>query len=247
MKVKICGITNLEDAGEAVRLGAWAIGLVHHRRSPRAVRAGDAAAIGEAFRRDCEIVGVFVNPTLDRVVDAVENARLSMVQLSGEEGASFCSEVARRTGAKVIKAVHVSSAADIHQAEAYRTDFHLFDAAVASRGGAAGGRAPGGAAGARGKARGGAAGARGKARGARGGTGRTFDWDLLAGHHSEIPTILAGGLKPDNVTEAIRVTRPDAVDVASGVESEPGLKDHLEMARFFEAAHYTPVGASESR
>ena len=220
MKVKICGITNLEDAEEAVRLGAWAIGLVHYRSSPRSVRAADAAAIGAAFRRDCEIVGVFVNPTLDRVVNAVENARLSMVQLSGEEGASFCSEVARRTGVKVIKAIHVSSAADIHQAESYRTDFHLFDAAATSAGGT---------------------------RLARGGTGRTFDWELLAGHHSGIPTILAGGLTPANVTEAIRITRPDAVDVASGVESSPGLKDHFEMARFFEAAHYTPVGAGGKR
>lgn len=220
MKVKICGITNLEDAEEAVRLGAWAIGLVHYRSSPRKVRAADAAAIGAAFRRDCEIVGVFVNPTLDRVVNAVENARLSMVQLSGDEGVSFCSEVARRTGVKVIKAIHVSSAADVHQAESYRTDFHLFDTAATSAG---------------------------QTRPARGGTGRTFDWDLLAGRHSEIPTILAGGLTSGNVTEAIRVTRPDAVDVASGVESSPGLKDHYEMARFFGAAHYTPVGAGESR
>ena len=151
---------------------------------------------------------------------AVENAALSMVQLSGEEGASFCAEVARRTGVKVIKAIHVSSAADIHQAESYRTDFHLFDAAATSAGGT---------------------------RLARGGTGRTFDWELLAGHHSGIPTILAGGLTPANVTEAIRITRPDAVDVASGVESSPGLKDHFEMARFFEAAHYTPVGAGGKR
>jgi phosphoribosylanthranilate isomerase len=220
MKVKICGITNLEDAEESVRLGAWAIGLVHHRRSPRSVRATDAAEIGAAFRRDCEIVGVFVNPTLERVVNAVENANLSMVQLSGEEGASFCSEVARRTGVKVIKAIHVSSAADIHQSEAYRTDFHLFDTAASSPGGA---------------------------KGARGGTGRTFDWDLLAGHHSAVPTILAGGLTPENVTEAIRVTRPDAVDVASGVESAPGLKDHSKLDDFFEAAHYTPVGAGEGQ
>jgi phosphoribosylanthranilate isomerase len=210
VKVKVCGITNLEDAGEAVRLGAWAIGLVHHKASPRSVRFGMAAEIGSAFRRDCEIVGVFVNPALERVVEAVENANLSMVQLSGDEGPSFCTEVARRTGAKVIKAIHVSSAADIHRAEAFRTDFHLFDT--------------GG--------------------GQWGGSGRTFDWDLLADHHSAVPFLVAGGLNPENVTEAIRVTRPDAVDVASGVELKPGVKDFGRMATFFRAARYTPVAGA---
>lgn len=209
MKVKVCGITNLEDAERAVELGAWAIGMIHHRGSPRAVKASVAAGIGAALRRDTEIVGVFVNPTLDRVVAAVEDEHLSMVQLSGNEGANFCLEVARRTGVKVIKAIHVSSAADIRQADAFRgTDYHLFDTG---------------------------------SRDSWGGTGRTFDWDLLADHHSGMPYILAGGLDPDNVTEAIRITRPDAVDVASGVEKAPGIKDHGRMASFFEAARYTPV------
>lgn len=212
MKVKVCGITNHEDAALAVELGAWAIGLIHHKESPRSVKASVAAGIGTEFRRDAEIVGVFVNPTLERVVAAVENAHLSMVQLSGNEGAQFCLEVARRTGVKVIKAIHVASAADIRRAEAYRgTDFHLFDS---------GGR------------------------GTWGGTGNAFDWGLLADHHSAMPFILAGGLDPENVTEAIRVVRPDAVDVASGVERKPGIKDHGRMASFFEAAHYTPVAGA---
>jgi phosphoribosylanthranilate isomerase len=211
MKVKVCGITNLEDAEEAVDLGAWAIGLIHDKASPRAVKFSDAAEIGQEFHRKCEIAGVFVNPTLDRVAEAVENANLSIVQLSGNEGASFCAEVARRTGVKVVKAIHVERGADIIRAEAYRTDFHLFDT-----------------------------GGKGKP----GGTGQHFDWELLADHHSDVPFLVAGGLTPENVTEAIRITRPDAVDVASGVESEPGLKDHFKMAKFFEAAHYTPVAGA---
>src|ERR1700674_3876592 len=125
MRVKICGVTNLDDAAEAVRLGAWAVGLVHYERSRRRCTLAQAAEIGAAFRRKCEVAGVFVNPTLDEVDRAVENAGLTMVQLNGNEGPSFCIEVARRTGAKVVKAVHVSSAADIHAAEANRTDFHL--------------------------------------------------------------------------------------------------------------------------
>ncbi|HEX2265290.1 MAG TPA: phosphoribosylanthranilate isomerase [Solirubrobacterales bacterium] len=207
MRVKFCGITNIDDAAEAVRLGAWAIGLIHFHGSPRDVDRAVAAQIGAAFRRKCEVVGVFVNPTLEEVTRAVENEGLTMVQLNGEEGAQFCAEVKRRTGLKVAKAVHVSSAADIHAAEAFRTDFHLFDR---------------------------------KAKGAWGGTGETFDWELLRGHRSEVPAILAGGLRPDNVAAAIEVTRPYAVDVASGVELEPGRKDHKAMEAFFEAAN--PVG-----
>jgi phosphoribosylanthranilate isomerase len=207
MRVKFCGITNLDDAAEAVRLGAWALGLIHYDKSPRCVEPPVAVEIGAAFRRKCEVVGVFVNPTLAEVDRAVEDAALTMVQLNGAEGSQFCSEVARRTGVKVIKAIHVASAADIHAAEAYRTDFHLFDR-------------------------------RGK--GMWGGTGESFDWELLRGHRSDIPDILAGGLRPQNVAEAVAVTQPFAVDVASGVELEPGRKDHAAMAAFFEAAQ--PAG-----
>jgi len=210
VRVKICGITNLDDAAEAVQLGAWAIGLIHYDRSPRFCPPGEAAAICAAFRRKCEVVGVFVNPELDDVAKAVEGAGLTMVQLNGEEGPSFCAEVARKTGVKVVKAVHVASAADVHAAEAFRTDFHLFDK-------------------------------RGK--GLWGGSGESFDWGLLAERRSEVPAIVAGGLRPENVAEAIAVTRPYAVDVASGVEAEPGRKDHAAMTAFFEAAGSASVGA----
>ena len=208
MRVKICGITNLDDAAEAVRLGAWAIGLIHYDRSPRVCEPAEAVRIGAAFRRKCEVVGVFVNPELEEVAKAVENAGLTMVQLNGAEGPAFCGEVARRTGVKVIKAIHVASAADVHGAEAFRTDFHLFDR-------------------------------RGK--GLWGGTGESFDWGLLREHRSGVPAIVAGGLRPDNVAAAISVAHPYAVDVASGVEAEPGRKDHAAMTAFFEAAQAASV------
>jgi phosphoribosylanthranilate isomerase len=204
VRVKFCGITNIDDAAEAVRLGAWAVGLIHFHGSPRDVDRGVAAEIAAAFRRKCEVVGVFVNPTLDEVARAVENENLTMVQLNGAEGESFCAEVKRRTGVKVAKAIHVASAADIHGAESYRTDFHLFDR---------------------------------RAKGAWGGTGESFDWELLRNHRSEIPAILAGGLRPENVAAAIEIARPYAVDVASGVEIEPGRKDHAAMGAFFAAAN----------
>jgi phosphoribosylanthranilate isomerase len=208
MRVKICGITNLEDGHEAVRLGAWALGLIHHRDSPRFCEPDTAARIGSELRRQCEVAGVFVNPTLEEVEQAVANAGLSIVQLNGEEGPSFCTEAARRTGAKVAKAIHVSSAAEVHGAEVYRTDFHLFDTR------------------------------RGEL---RGGTGEAFDWDLLAERRSSVPAIVAGGLTPENVAAAIDVTHPFAVDVASGVEAEPGRKDHALLAAFFDAARDAPA------
>jgi phosphoribosylanthranilate isomerase len=210
MRVKICGVTNLDDAAEAVRLGAWAVGLIHFAESPRFCKPDEAVRIAAAFRRKCEVVGVFVNPELDEVAKAVEDAGLTMVQLNGEEGPAFCGEVARKTGLKVIKAVHVASAADVHAAEAFRTDFHLFDR---------------------------------RGDGLWGGTGESFDWGLLGERRSEIPAIVAGGLRPENVAEAIRVTHPFAVDVASGVEAEPGRKDHAAMTAFFEAARVTSVTA----
>jgi phosphoribosylanthranilate isomerase len=210
MRVKFCGITNLDDAAEAVRLGAWAVGLIHFHGSPRDVDRGVAAGIAAAFRRKVEVVGVFVNPTLDEVARAVEDEGLTMVQLNGAEGASFCSEVGRRTGVKVAKAVHVASAADIHAAEAFRTDLHLYDR---------------------------------RARGLWGGTGESFDWGLLRERRSQVPAIVAGGLRPENVAEAISVAHPYAVDVASGVEAEPGRKDHAAMAAFFEAAKGASVSA----
>jgi phosphoribosylanthranilate isomerase len=207
MNVKYCGITRLEDAEQAIHLGGWAIGLQHWPDSPRRVDVTTATAISAAVRRRIVVVGVFVNATLDELVHAAEDESLAMLQLHGDEGPDFCREVARRTGCKVIKALRVRSAADIQTAEAFRTDYHLFDAHHPER---------------------------------PGGTGERFDWELLAGRRSGVPMILAGGLKPDNVAEAISVTSPYAVDVASGIEASPGVKDHELMAAFAEAAGAQP-------
>ena len=212
-KVKICGMTNLADAEHAASLGAWAIGLIHHPESPRYVEPTVAEQIGAALKRRCEIAGVFVNPTLDEVIDAAERENLTLLQLHGEEGPSFCTEAARRTGAKVMKAMRVSSAADVQAAEAFRTDFHLFDAYW---------------------------------HGLHGGTGKSFDWDLVAKRKSKVPMVLAGGLTPENVGEAIEAAHPYAVDVVTGVEAEPGRKDKAKVEAFFAAvARSTKVaGAS---
>jgi phosphoribosylanthranilate isomerase len=129
-RVKICGLTRLEDAHEAVSLGAWALGLILWDGSERRCSPEVAEAIGTELRRQAEIVGVFVNATLEEIALSADAFHLSMIQLHGDEGPAFAREVARRTGAKVIKAARVRDAASIQALTPFRTDFHLLDAHV---------------------------------------------------------------------------------------------------------------------
>jgi len=130
-KVKICGITNLPDAHLAAEHGAWAIGLIFHEPSPRACDAEAAQEIGSELRRATEVVGVFHNDSLDRVAALADACSLTMLQLHGDEGPSYCREIARRTGARVMKAVRVKDAASMQALQAFRdVDYHLLDAHV---------------------------------------------------------------------------------------------------------------------
>jgi phosphoribosylanthranilate isomerase len=126
-KIKFCGITNLDDAERGAAADAWAIGLIFYPRSPRRCELDTASEIGAAFKRRLEVVGVFVNPTLEHVTQVAEAAELSMLQFHGDEGPAFCSEAARRTGCKVIKAARVRSGAEIQALAPFHTDFHLLD------------------------------------------------------------------------------------------------------------------------
>jgi phosphoribosylanthranilate isomerase len=126
-KIKFCGLTSLSDANLAVQSGAWAIGLIFWPRSPRRCELQDAVEIAAVLKRQTEIVGVFVNPTLDEVARTADAVGLTMLQLHGEEGPAFCSEVGRRTGCKVIKAARVRSGADIQALAQFHTDYHLLD------------------------------------------------------------------------------------------------------------------------
>jgi phosphoribosylanthranilate isomerase len=216
-KIKFCGITREQDAELAVSLGAWAVGLIMWPRSPRAVPLDRAAGLAATLKRRAEIVGVFVNPTLDELAATADAVGLTILQLHGQEGPQFCNEAARRTGCKVIRAARVQSRADIQALAAYHTDFHLLDSYKP---------------------------------GLHGGTGETFNWDLAAEHRriappkgkgQRVPLILSGGLTPENVASAVATVHPFAVDVASGVESSPGVKDHRLMREF--AAAVVPVGS----
>jgi len=127
-RVKICGISDPADARRVADLGAWALGMIFWPQSPRACALDDAEAIGAELRRRLQIVGVFVNATLDEVASTADRCNLGVIQLHGEEGPAYCREVARRTGAKVMKAVRVRDAAQLRQLESFHTDLHLLDA-----------------------------------------------------------------------------------------------------------------------
>ncbi len=207
-KIKFCGITQVGDAELAVAAGAWAIGLILWPHSPRHASPQAAAEIGAVLRRRVEVVGVFVNPTLDELSAASEAIGLTIVQLHGDEGPAFCSEAARRTGCKVIKAARIRSGADIQALSSFHTDFHLLDSYIS---------------------------------GVPGGTGETFAWDLAGSHRGRVPVILSGGLTPENVGEAIATVGPFAVDVASGIESAPGIKDPARLEAFAAAVRTTAL------
>src|ERR687896_1153869 len=127
-RVKICGITDLGDAHQAVELGAWALGMIFWPGSPRACPVEHAEAIGAQLHRRVELTGVFVNATLDEVAATADLCRFSLLQLHGDEGPAYCQEAARRTGCKVIKAARVRDAAHVQALRAHRTDFHMLDA-----------------------------------------------------------------------------------------------------------------------
>jgi phosphoribosylanthranilate isomerase len=195
-RVKVCGITRAEDAELAAEVGAWAIGFILWPGSERHIDPALAAGIARTVRRRVQLVGVFVNHTLDEIAHAADAIGLTHVQLHGDEGPSFCVAAGQRTGCRVIKAIRVRGRSDIADAERYHTDLHLLDGP---------------------------------------GNGRPWDWSLVSARRTRIPLVLAGGLTAENVGEAIEAVRPWAVDVASGVESEPGIKDPERVRGFMEA------------
>jgi phosphoribosylanthranilate isomerase len=211
-RIKFCGITRLEDAELAAELGAWALGFILWPGSPRACDPGVAAGIARELRRRVETVGVFVNAPLDEVTGTADGLGLTMVQLHGDEGPAYCAEVARRTGAKVMKAARVRTGADVAALQRFHTDLHLLDAHQAGR---------------------------------WGGTGATFDWELVRQRRTDVPFVLSGGLGPDNVAAAIDATHPYAVDTASGTEARPGVKDPEKLRAFAAAVASTAPAPAE--
>ena len=194
--VKICGITNVEDAIQAATTGANLLGFVF-AESPRRVDVQTVKHIQRVLAGDVKTVGVFTEES-DDVLNIMDECALTYAQLHGNQSEEF----ARRLGAeKVIRVARVKDAAGVDHLAAFReAAFYLLDTYVG---------------------------------GVAGGTGETFNWDLVARAKSlEKPMFLSGGLNPENVGEAIRVARPFAVDASSGLEQSPGKKDHLKVKEF---------------
>ena len=203
-RIKICGITRLEDALAASSLGADAVGFVFYDKSPRFIEPAKAAAIIRQLPPFVSAVGLFVNPSEAYIAEVLKTVPLGVVQLHGDETPEFCEAQRRR----VLKAIPVAGPDDLANARRYPCPL-LLDA-----------KAP---------------------PGVYGGTGKTFDWSLLQGFEHNYPLTLAGGLDASNVREALAIRQWFALDVSSGVESAPGIKDLKKMREFFAAVSRGPA------
>jgi phosphoribosylanthranilate isomerase len=208
MRVKICGIRTRADAVAAAEAGAAYVGLVFYERSPRGLTLGDARWIAEGVPQSLLRVVLTVDAD-DELLDAIASTvPFEMLQLHGRESPERVAAVRERYGLPVMKAVGVRGEEDLEALREYEqaSDQLLVDA-----------RPP-------------------KDADRPGGTGTAFDWRLIQGRRWRTPWMLAGGLTPENVAEAVRETAADQVDVSSGVESRPGEKDPDRIAAFVRAA-----------
>jgi len=201
-KVKICGITNIEDALAAVEAGADAIGFVFHHQSLRRVTADVVKRIVAQLPPFVLPVGVFVNEDVKIVRDWMDDCGLAIAQLHGEEAAAYCDLLGR----PVLKAIRLKDRGSLLSLAEYKGRFRVRGFVLDAFSSVS-----------------------------YGGTGQVTDWGLAAEAARAAPAILAGGLTPENVAEAIEKVKPYGVDVSSGVESRPGRKDHAKMLAFINA------------
>ena len=209
VEVKICGLSTPETVDAAVAAGADLVGLVFFPRSPRNVTLQQAAALASRARGRAKVVTLVVDADDALLSSIVAEVAPDLIQAHGSETPERVAEIARLTGKPVIKAIRVKDDADIAAAAGYSAaaSLILYDAKAPETLGNA----------------------------LPGGNGHAFDWGLLEG--GKRPAfMLAGGLTPENVAEAIRVTGAPVVDVSSGVESAPGVKDIGLIRKFIEAA-----------
>jgi len=208
MIVKICGIKDLAAMDAALEAGADMVGLVFFPASPRNVTPAEAGKLAARARGKAKVVALSVDAD-DRLIDAIETGIApDLHQLHGSETLGRVAELRARTKKPVMKAIPVATANDLLPLSSYEdvADWILFDA-----------KAP-------------------KDATRPGGHGHTFDWSLLASVKRGKPVMLSGGINPANVAQAIEAVRPDAVDVSSGVESAPGIKDRGKIFAFVRAA-----------
>jgi phosphoribosylanthranilate isomerase len=198
VKVKVCGITNLQDALAAVKAGADALGFVFYKESFRYISPQKARNIIRRLPKNIIKAGVFVDTEEKEIRKIADLCRLDLLQFHGRESAQFCR---RFCGYKVVKAFRVAKEPELKDILKYKTFAYLFDAFDSLR---------------------------------PGGTGKKFNWELVKKIRADIkrPLFLSGGLNYKNIKEALRILRPDWVDVSSSIEKSPGKKDALLMEKF---------------
>ena len=197
-KIKICGITNLDDAFLALDLGADALGFIFYSDSKRYISSEDALRIISKLPPFVTTVGVFVNQGVEELKSMKREIGFDLFQLHGDEDPGYC----RKLGNSVIKAIVVKDCISQGDIDAFPVQALLFDAYSTAE---------------------------------FGGTGRSFNWELLKGIALSKSVILSGGLTPENVAEAIDIVNPYAVDVSSGVEDYPGKKNPVKLKAFIAA------------
>jgi len=195
-KVKICGITNYQDATAAMEMGADLLGFNFYRPSPRYVPPEKAAEIVNRLPAFIDVAGVFVNSPLEEVREITAQCQLDWIQLHGDENAEFCRWLAYDS-VKTMKALRIKTTEDLQQVDNFFTDAVLLDAYDPTK---------------------------------YGGTGLTFDWNIIG--HIGRRIFLAGGVNPDNAAAAVELG-VYGIDVCSGVEAKPGIKDHEKMKALF--------------
>lgn len=200
LRVKICGITRLEDALCACELGANALGFIFYSKSPRNIAMRDAAAIAQQLPAHVARVGVFVDHSIAEIETHRRAVGLHALQFHGEYSAD---EMATCSAARLIKVARLHERSSLESLRPFQSLAHgfLLDTYEKNK---------------------------------LGGTGKTFDWQLALAAKSFGRIILAGGLNPANVQAAVRFVQPYAIDINSGVESSPGIKDHHKLRQLFE-------------
>ncbi|MBC7906041.1 MAG: phosphoribosylanthranilate isomerase [Rhodospirillaceae bacterium] len=205
--VKICGLTDEDSIDVAIEAGAEYLGFVFFAKSPRALTAEHAAELTQ-FIEGVQKVGLFVDPDDALLNEVVTHVRLDLLQFHGNETPERLAQIRDEYCVPVMKVIPLADAADLKAAEPFYdvVDQLLFDA-----------KPP-------------------KGSDLPGGNAVSFDWSILKGFKCPVPWMLAGGLTPANVAEAIKATGAKAVDVSSGVESAPGVKDADKIRAFVKAA-----------
>ena len=210
IEVKICGLNSADAVAAAVENGARHVGFVFYPPSPRSLGIAQAAALVAGVPPGITRVGVFVDPDDTLLENVLTKMRLDMAQLHGSETPDRAAAIKRRFGIKVMKAIKVASELDLQSAKTFlgSVDWLMFDA-----------KAP-----------------KDMTNALPGGNALAFDWELLRQKSWPLPWMLSGGLKPENLAEAVKISRAEAVDVSSGVERKPGEKDPAKVRAFLARA-----------